>query len=380
MALIKCPECGKEISDQAANCPNCGFPVNKSDSQSVPTTQSHEEIIEKAKHNKRKLKKGLIAIGAVLLIAVILIIALSMRKEWLTAQEMAVKVGYNAVKERLLNPDSMIVYSCYAHETQSEQLMSEEYAKRQESESDYVKEYDLIDVYFYIGAQNKTGGIAEEEYIVTCNMNGTLLNLSSKSAYEDTDVSDRSHQTAGSWLEVEYAQSMSPSWKGWEKYSDEDLERIINSTATRVSRQKTKSQISSQSEESDGAPFVLDMKQLTYDLMETCDNSLDSINDEDYFKSIYPISNLKKFSYYIDADINEVTIVLCDDESTLEQAVTAFNDHIKSQIHLYDLNDKIEKVNKLENAIIKTKGLYAILCVCDDYSKANTILQEYGFD
>ncbi len=107
-----------------------------------------------------------------------------------------------------------------------------------ESESDYVKEYDLIDVYFYIGAQNKTGGIAEEEYIVTCNMNGTLLNLSSKSAYEDTDVSDRSHQTAGSWLEVEYAQSMSPSWKGWEKYSDEDLERIINSTATRVSRQK----------------------------------------------------------------------------------------------------------------------------------------------
>ena len=57
MALIKCPECGKEISDQAANCPNCGFPVNKSDSQSVPTTQSHEEIIEKAKHNKRKLKK-----------------------------------------------------------------------------------------------------------------------------------------------------------------------------------------------------------------------------------------------------------------------------------------------------------------------------------
>ena len=24
MALIKCPECGKEISDKAASCPNCG--------------------------------------------------------------------------------------------------------------------------------------------------------------------------------------------------------------------------------------------------------------------------------------------------------------------------------------------------------------------
>ncbi len=27
MALIKCPECGKEISDKATACPNCGYPV-----------------------------------------------------------------------------------------------------------------------------------------------------------------------------------------------------------------------------------------------------------------------------------------------------------------------------------------------------------------
>lgn len=27
MALVKCAECGKEISDKAAACPNCGAPV-----------------------------------------------------------------------------------------------------------------------------------------------------------------------------------------------------------------------------------------------------------------------------------------------------------------------------------------------------------------
>lgn len=27
MALIKCPECGKEISDKAVSCPNCGNPI-----------------------------------------------------------------------------------------------------------------------------------------------------------------------------------------------------------------------------------------------------------------------------------------------------------------------------------------------------------------
>ena len=27
MALIKCPECSKEISDKANSCPNCGCPL-----------------------------------------------------------------------------------------------------------------------------------------------------------------------------------------------------------------------------------------------------------------------------------------------------------------------------------------------------------------
>lgn len=27
MALINCPECGKEISDKATSCPNCGAPI-----------------------------------------------------------------------------------------------------------------------------------------------------------------------------------------------------------------------------------------------------------------------------------------------------------------------------------------------------------------
>lgn len=28
MSLIKCPECGNEISDKAAACPHCGCPIN----------------------------------------------------------------------------------------------------------------------------------------------------------------------------------------------------------------------------------------------------------------------------------------------------------------------------------------------------------------
>ena len=27
MALIKCPECSKDVSDKAPTCPNCGAPI-----------------------------------------------------------------------------------------------------------------------------------------------------------------------------------------------------------------------------------------------------------------------------------------------------------------------------------------------------------------
>ena len=33
MSLIKCPECGKEISDKAKACINCGFPLNDDKSE-----------------------------------------------------------------------------------------------------------------------------------------------------------------------------------------------------------------------------------------------------------------------------------------------------------------------------------------------------------
>lgn len=29
MAMIKCPECGKMVSNMANSCPNCGFPISK---------------------------------------------------------------------------------------------------------------------------------------------------------------------------------------------------------------------------------------------------------------------------------------------------------------------------------------------------------------
>ena len=45
MALIKCPECGKEISDQAEFCPHCGYPIKKKNDHAP---LSNEQKIENA--------------------------------------------------------------------------------------------------------------------------------------------------------------------------------------------------------------------------------------------------------------------------------------------------------------------------------------------
>ena len=38
MALIKCPECGNEISDKAQQCIHCGYPIPKSNEKIIITT------------------------------------------------------------------------------------------------------------------------------------------------------------------------------------------------------------------------------------------------------------------------------------------------------------------------------------------------------
>lgn len=68
MALIQCPECSKEISDKAANCPNCGCPI------SVPQPQIQPET--------PKAKKGIILpiIIAVIAIAIISVAVITINK------------------------------------------------------------------------------------------------------------------------------------------------------------------------------------------------------------------------------------------------------------------------------------------------------------
>ena len=52
MALIKCTECGHEVSDRTSECPNCGCPIQREDNPSIKET--NVEPLPGKKGNCRK--------------------------------------------------------------------------------------------------------------------------------------------------------------------------------------------------------------------------------------------------------------------------------------------------------------------------------------
>lgn len=92
MALIKCPECGKEISDTVKNCPNCGYKMKKK--------------------SEKKSKKNLMIILFVILVVLIVggVVAFKSVKER-KKQLYYENIVYNCMdkyRDELERPDSLV--------------------------------------------------------------------------------------------------------------------------------------------------------------------------------------------------------------------------------------------------------------------------------
>lgn len=83
MALIKCPECGKEISDKAHACIHCGYPISEildkipqfvSNANNTPDIPAKEPTTSKAKSRSRPRWKS---ISIIVIIVIVLVIVIS---------------------------------------------------------------------------------------------------------------------------------------------------------------------------------------------------------------------------------------------------------------------------------------------------------------
>ena len=56
MAMIKCPECGKELSDRAASCPNCGCPIEDIRAK-LDEIETEKQLKVKEKEEAEKIRQ-----------------------------------------------------------------------------------------------------------------------------------------------------------------------------------------------------------------------------------------------------------------------------------------------------------------------------------
>lgn len=59
MTLVKCSECGQDISDQALNCPHCGLPLISQEIEKDNSDRNVEPNINKYEKTDKKWKKYL---------------------------------------------------------------------------------------------------------------------------------------------------------------------------------------------------------------------------------------------------------------------------------------------------------------------------------
>ena len=100
MSLIICPECGKEISDQAVSCPNCGLPKAKSPNNSGNSfSRIVDEEAERMNANSQQKKATTgsdkkIIIGVLVAIAIIIIISVNSKNNKPSSNSSSYKSTY----------------------------------------------------------------------------------------------------------------------------------------------------------------------------------------------------------------------------------------------------------------------------------------------
>lgn len=104
------------------------------------------------------------------------------------------------------------------------------------------------------------------------------------------------------------------------------------------------------------------------------------------------VSNILSSTYFVDmeqiedsaaymstgATACEVAVIKCKDSSYTSEVEDLFKSRVEKQSELF-ASYAPEEVTKLDAAIIKTSGNYVVLCVTDDTSKAESVLEKAGF-
>lgn len=78
MALITCPECGKEISDKVKACPHCGYPLAKEPQPEQPESSPQQVEVVSVKVDPKKSKKIITGVIVAIVLVAMCVVAVIM--------------------------------------------------------------------------------------------------------------------------------------------------------------------------------------------------------------------------------------------------------------------------------------------------------------
>ena len=111
MALVSCSDCQANISDQASACPHCECPIKKQlGTENVGELSNDLSIRDQVKNGGHV---WIWVVGIVISIPIVLIASFYLRNKALGPVGWAQDNTKNALKERMKDPDSMIIRSSY---------------------------------------------------------------------------------------------------------------------------------------------------------------------------------------------------------------------------------------------------------------------------
>lgn len=132
MAMITCPECGKEVSERATSCPSCGYPFQERAAIS---------------------KEHLLRFAAVISGAVLFVVLFTQTTLFWSSKDKALMHCSKMIQNNLLAPDSLLIYSAMIWDESTDE------SEDSSSGADATAPTQWIWVHY--GAGTKGGGISE---------------------------------------------------------------------------------------------------------------------------------------------------------------------------------------------------------------------------
>ena len=201
MALINCPECGKEISDKVVCCSNCSYPLKK------------------RKVTSQKPIFILLSIFAVLVVGIFLTMLLVNKK---TVEERAVINSFKELDSILLAPDSVNVFECVSRDFTKE----EDYNENSDVDENGEPRKDVM-VYIHFSSSNKGGGITESEYLFACDEDGKVIEYMDLDDMEDMIAAGNMSDLLMNYDNYVFWASL----HGWDEdytvYTKDEIEKLV---------------------------------------------------------------------------------------------------------------------------------------------------------